>query len=46
MKVGWNATLATAPSPELPGGQGEQSLDTGHGATRYLVTGRKRFIEF
>lgn len=29
------ATLASAPSPELPAGQGEQSSDTGNGARRY-----------
>jgi hypothetical protein len=27
MKLDSNATLASAPSPELPGGQGEQSLE-------------------
>jgi len=34
LKVDSNATLANAPFPELPGGQGEQSLATGYGATR------------
>jgi IstB-like ATP binding protein len=33
-----NATLASAPFPELPGSEGEQSLPSGHGTTPDQIT--------
>src|SRR4051812_20520473 len=42
LQVVSNATLVSAPSPKLPGSQGEQPLESGDGARELRPTGRPR----